>query len=391
MKKKILVFLSVVGLCLFGLFNSLVVNAQDVIEYPDNLKALQFSRVVSDQTHEGAFEYLLEYFLPYQVEGDIEDFDYFFVHVHSADYGFLKGEIDIERNSYRLEEIIGVSDGTRFHFRVTVTKTLAFALYPIRLMPFFADDSKMYLNFEYDLYDLNKIMKSFLFATPNYDDYTEIRDGKTLEVTHIIYNGVNVYLPDGQKYSLTDVPDMINNNPNLFEGYDFIAFYFNLSPSSRFNNADVMGYRYQTDGLAYIIYDLLNERTMVYDYKGNAVHVVNGYGRMVNPRIRVSVEDDTHYRERAYYEAGKVDGIELGKEQGYNEGYQKGYNVGYIKGKNEAVTEQLDLFGYLQALFGEQGLGRLLKLELLPGVSLGAVIMIPLAFFLVSFIMRWFR
>lgn len=91
------------------------------------------------------------------------------------------------------------------------------------------------------------------------------------------------------------------------------------------------------------------------------------------------------------YNKGYNDGYYKGYDEGYREAYDEAYDRGYKQGKNEAVMDQLDLFGYLQALFGEQGLGRLLKLELLPGVSLGAVIMIPLAFFLVSFIMRWFR
>lgn len=91
------------------------------------------------------------------------------------------------------------------------------------------------------------------------------------------------------------------------------------------------------------------------------------------------------------YNKGYNDGYFKGYDEGYREAYDEAYNKGYKQGKNEAVMEELDLFGYLQALFGEQGLGRLLKIELLPGVSLGAVIMIPLAFFLVSFIMRWFR
>lgn len=91
------------------------------------------------------------------------------------------------------------------------------------------------------------------------------------------------------------------------------------------------------------------------------------------------------------YNKGYNDGYYKGYDEGYREAYDEAYNKGYRQGKNEAVMEELDLFGYLQALFGEQGLGRLLRLELLPGVSLGAVIMIPMAFFLVSFIMRWFR
>ncbi|MEM0174153.1 MAG: Yae1 family protein [Sulfolobaceae archaeon] len=91
------------------------------------------------------------------------------------------------------------------------------------------------------------------------------------------------------------------------------------------------------------------------------------------------------------YYSGYNDGVRDGDPETYQRGYNDGYNDGYNTGFNDGTFAELDIFAYLQALFGEQGLGRLLKIELLPGVSLGAVIMIPLMFFIVSFILRWFN
>lgn len=91
------------------------------------------------------------------------------------------------------------------------------------------------------------------------------------------------------------------------------------------------------------------------------------------------------------YYSGYNDGVRDGDPETYQRGYNDGYNDGYTTGFNDGTFAELDIFAYLQALFGDQGLGRLLKIELLPGVSLGAVIMIPLMFFIVSFILRWFN
>lgn len=100
----------------------------------------------------------------------------------------------------------------------------------------------------------------------------------------------------------------------------------------------------------------------------------------------------------AYYQAGYEEGFNIGFGRGQDlyseeilEMLEKEFKRGYREGYNRGMSEDFDVFSYLESLFGEQGLGRLLRLELLPGVSLGAVILIPLAFWIVSFIMRWFR
>lgn len=234
-----------------------------------------------------------------------------------------------------------------------------------------------------DYVDTGDVINSFLRAdvagdAVEYELYGEM---------WLRYQGVNVWLPDGSYTDINFVGSMLRSNAPVFEGYDFVAFYFNLSPRSYFW-APVLNDYYieQIEGLTFIVYDRIGSYTIFYNYNGEVARI-SGIKDISNPIVRIPAEDNVQIRERLAYERGKAEGIEEGKEQGYNEGYRIGYN----KGINEGVMGQLDLFGYLQALFGEQGLGRLLKLELLPGVSLGAVIMIPLAFFLVSFIMRWFR
>lgn len=379
--KKLMCF--VLSLSLLLLFPYNVVFAD---EYPSRFVQLNYFDHEFVQENNLTYEYIVTYIINQKLDEPISVSDYFLFYR----YDFFNRGLDRNKNSYRLDSYVIEPGYSELHFRVTITKDLAHSRYPSGDLTYlFSSHSVMYIKSDY--VEPERVMNKFLLATPNYDDYTEIKDGQTLEVTHIIYNGVNVYLPDGNLYSLSDVPEIIYNNLDFYENYDYLVFYFNLSPDSRFYNSAVGQPRYEVFGLSYIVYDIDNVKTIFYDYKGQVVHERYGWVIMSYPRISVSVEDDIHYRARSAYEGGKADGIELGREQGYNEGYEKGYNAGYIQGKNEAHFEDLNLFSYLEALFGDNGLGRLLKLELLPGVSLGAVIMIPLAFWLVSFIMRWFR
>lgn len=91
------------------------------------------------------------------------------------------------------------------------------------------------------------------------------------------------------------------------------------------------------------------------------------------------------------YNNGYEEAYNFGYDEGYNFGYEVGDAEGYRRGYNAGVNDEFDVFKYLEALFGEQGLGRLLSIELLPHVTIGAIVIIPLMFFLVSFIWRWFR
>lgn len=411
MKKKILFFLSVVGLCLFGLFNSLVVSAQD--EYPDNLIALQFLRVVSSQTHEKTYEYLLEYTLPYQVVGDIEDSYYFFVHKHSASYGFLKGEIDIEINSYKLEDVILISGETRFRFRMTVTKTLANRLYPERLMPFFTDDSVMYLKFDNTDY-MKAVLREYFYRIPPKERPENLYQVGMPTESGSAYAG-RLYWTVQNDF---DISNYIQDFYNMFISYTSVPGAYLQSFTFFDKDRKEVAYVQMTDELEHHVFKFDNEERYVVgmlhfkDISGEYVdwskvkymkftYHTEPYpdsSVLINLANTLDISIGEYWRTAEafnnYYQAGYEEGFHIGYGRGQElindeilemleKEYQRGYNAG--------VNDNFNVFSYLQALFGEQGLGRLLRLELLPGVSLGAVIMIPLAFWLVSFIMRWFR
>lgn len=379
MKKKIFVIVLVFSLLFLS---SGRVYAQSSA-FPNRPVALEFSDYYLLQENAYTFEYMVAFYLDYAtlvLDHDANDF----VFVNNVNEVFRYG-LNRNTNSYEYNEHVVERDKTRYTFRFTIRKTFVDSING-NIEGFFANNAVMYVDSDY--ISPNKVMGNFFgIELSGFPQENEISG----ELWHT-YFGVNVYLPDGSKEDLQEVGHLIRAYLSVFDGYDFVVYVFNLSPRAIFRSSSISP---QIEGLAYIVYDIVGGRTSFYNHAGQEVYAVDRIVDIVNPQVRIPASDDLNYREQLAYEKGLADGVNVGKEQGYdegyNEGYGKGYNAGYIKGKNDAHFEQLDLFSYLEALFGNQGLGRLLKLELLPGVSVGAVVMIPLAFWLVSFIMRWFR
>lgn len=375
MKKKIFV---IVLVCSLLFISSGRVYAQSV-NFPKNPVALEYSDYYFLQENAYTFEYMVAFYLHFPtlvIDHDMSDF----VFVNNVHEVFRSG-LNRNTNSFEYFEHVVEVDKTRYTFRFTIRKTFVDSING-DIEGFFENNAVMYVESDYTAPD--KVMSNFFGVELS----GEPQENELYGELWYMYFGINVYLPDGTQEDISEVGHLIRTFSPMFDGYDFVVYVFNFSPRAVFMSSSLSP---TIEGLSYIVYDIVGYRTLFYNYAGVEVYRVDGIIDIVNPRLRLPASDDLNYRERLSYEKGKADGVEIGKEQGYNEGYGKGYNAGYIKGKNDAHFEDLDLFAYLQALFGEQGLGRLLKLELLPGVSLGAVIMIPLAFWLVSFIMRWFR
>ena len=92
------------------------------------------------------------------------------------------------------------------------------------------------------------------------------------------------------------------------------------------------------------------------------------------------------------YDAGYGDGFQEGKKvadefeytRGYNFGWDEGYDYGYDKG----ILENLETGGFgliLKQVF--IGIGSFLGIQLLPGISIGAIIAVPIVFGIIAFIL----
>ena len=388
MKRKIFVIALVFSLLFMSFGFSERVYAQS--GFPENLVALEYYDYYYLQENVYTFEYMVSFYSGTLVNYDVDDF----VFVNKV-YEVFRSGLNRNTNSFEFYERVFEEGKTRYTFRFTLRKNFVDSING-DIEGFFANNAVMYVGVNY--VNLESAFRYFLLAEPCEDNVVPYEVGFE---KYNLYFGANVYLPDGTIGSLESMPDYINGyfgeKPDLFKGYDFVAISFNLSPRALFWSPS-LSLDGRISGLSYIVYDLVAGATAFYDYVGREVYRVDYIMYIDEPQFLIPEAEAVEFGMRRSYEAGKAEGIKLGREQGYNEArleleeeIEKAYNEGYRKGINEAVTEELDLFGYLQALFGEQGLGRLLKLELIPGISLGAVIMIPLALWLVSFIMRWFR
>ena len=421
MRKKVLVFLSVIGMCLFGLFNNSV-YAQEEAVFPNVLTVLRYRRYFPDEFVDNplTIEHVIEYSLPYQIYDDYGDLDYILVHQFSSVCLFYKGEIRRDANSYKLEEVLVEGNETRFRFRITVLKPAAGGCVPFvegSLTPFFRDYSKMYVKFDNTDY-VKAVLRDYFYRIPSekrpenlyqvgmpYDSgvayagrmywtlqhYIDIRDYLDTYNMFLSYTSVpNAYLQALYFYDVNknmvayvQVTDELEQHVFKFENEErYVVGMLHFKDTDTGNYVDWSKVKYMR----------FTYHTTPYPDSQVLITLTNTLDISIGEYWRVAEVFNT------YYQAGYEEGFNVGFGRGQDlysdeilEMLEKEFERGYREGYNRGMSEDFDVFSYFEALFGEQGLGRLLRLELLPGVSLGAVIMIPLAFWLVSFIMRWFR
>lgn len=82
------------------------------------------------------------------------------------------------------------------------------------------------------------------------------------------------------------------------------------------------------------------------------------------------------------YESGSGYGYDIGYQDGSNDGYDLGYDYGYQKGID--VASDNTFYGIIAQVF--TGLGAFLSIELLPNITFGAILAVPLVFGIISFI-----
>ena len=142
--KKFILFISIVFLSLFLVNNK--VYAQG---YHDGLIKIPYSEFYFERTNQYTYEFTVEYLIydVYITEHELDD-TYLFITNHYIK--FRKG-LDIVYDSYVLEDIYAWIDqfsmGTLFTLRVTVDKRLIDDYYGEDVLPFFRDNSALYVNY----------------------------------------------------------------------------------------------------------------------------------------------------------------------------------------------------------------------------------------------------
>lgn len=84
------------------------------------------------------------------------------------------------------------------------------------------------------------------------------------------------------------------------------------------------------------------------------------------------------------YNTGLTNGYNQGYDEGFLNGYDEGYNYGYNVGVNEQLEDK-DFTHLLKSVF--IGIGSFLGINLLPGISIGAIIAVPIIFGIIAFIL----
>lgn len=88
------------------------------------------------------------------------------------------------------------------------------------------------------------------------------------------------------------------------------------------------------------------------------------------------------------YSVGYGDGEVVGYNDGYDYGYNNGYDLGFDDGYQAAVNDGSADFGIKSLMSGLfVGLGSLLSIELLPNISIGMIVAVPVVFGIIAFIL----
>lgn len=117
-----------------------------------------------------------------------------------------------------------------------------------------------------------------------------------------------------------------------------------------------------------------------------------GYNTGESSGYNAGYYDGESFGYNAGYNDGESDGLAAGYDNGYNDGYDYGFNNGFDLGYNDgyqtAVNDGSTQFGLTTLLSGLfVGLGSLLSIELLPNISIGMIIAVPVVFGIIAFIL----
>ena len=92
------------------------------------------------------------------------------------------------------------------------------------------------------------------------------------------------------------------------------------------------------------------------------------------------------------YQAGYSDGYQAGEDDGYLSGKEDGYNLGFIDGYNKGLIDgntETNIFTYLNGVF--RAVDAFLSVEIIPGITLWAIVLIPIVFGVIAFFLNLWR
>lgn len=223
--------------------------------------------------------------------------------------------------------------------------------------------------FDFTLLFTYEDMDALIEELPIYNDTVEII------VSYTDIGGPGPFI-DNRKINMTTFDVQINNS--VLSGFIYIEYIVNYR--------DINGNQQTFNSYERSFSIILEEQT------------VNMTLTSYNISFDISTGDTEAYQE------GYTDGYEDGRESGYNEGYEdgetdgreKGFNEGQIDGYNRGYSDGLantdvvdSAIALVKGVFS--GIDTLLNIEIIPGLKLSIILLVPIVFGVVSFFLNLWR
>lgn len=106
--------------------------------------------------------------------------------------------------------------------------------------------------------------------------------------------------------------------------------------------------------------------------------------------INIVPSDTASYSEG--YQDGYNNGLNDGEDIGYNDGKEDGYQLGYIDGYQEGLVDgdtEESIFTFVNGVF--RAVDEFLSIEIIPGIALWGIVLIPIVFGVLAFFLNLWR
>ena len=240
--------------------------------------------------------------------------------------------------------------------------------------------------------------------------YSEALPNEDRQVNERVMFDFTLYFTYEDMNTLIEELTIYNDTVEIIVSYTDIGGPGPFIDSRRINmtSYDIQIYNGVLSGFIFIEY-LLNYRDLNGDHQ-----TFNSYQRSFSIILEQQTENMTlepyalsfeiSTGDTEAYQEGYTDGYEDGRESGYNEGYEDGetdgreigFNEGQIDGYNRGYSDGLantdvvdSAISLVKGVFS--GLDTLLNIEIIPGLKLSIILLVPIVFGVVSFFLNLWR
>lgn len=192
---------------------------------------------------------------------------------------------------------------------------------------------------------------------------------------------------DIDKYTNSDLYDLT---------FNFKEYYQNKTQVGYFISRSIVGFSTQNAPQDFIYTLQVGDIIIIMEHelhimRNNSIVKTFVYTELSGLSLGQNVVFDERYQDgyNDGYDSGFSNGFDSGEQSGYADGWDNGYNSGYNKGFSDGVSESdttyNGVFGTIaNGIFAPIAL--IFGIELLPNITVGMIILVPLIFGLIAFI-----